>query len=232
MKHNMKRVILGTLISAIISSTSVSASVGTIQKDLWYNNIKITLDNQEITPTDANGTYVEPFIIDGTTYLPVRAVSDALGLSVNWDANTNTVKLSTKQSANIKTEELLSALQGNWLCEYDVDPSQNQYYYLILKFNGSTISSGYYASEAFPDETITGVTMIADNTFEVTTYTPAGEWFGEYYPEEYNTVTLSSTDGFQKELIVTQKSGYVFRYLFAGTTPQETDAFFNQIIGK
>lgn len=44
---------------------------------------------------DANGMAVEPFAIDGTTYLPVRAVSDAVGLDVEWDQKNQQVKLST-----------------------------------------------------------------------------------------------------------------------------------------
>jgi hypothetical protein len=32
-------------------------------------------------------------MVDGTTYLPVRAVASALGLAVEWDGETNTVRL-------------------------------------------------------------------------------------------------------------------------------------------
>ena len=98
MKDKIKGLITGLIIGMTLVSTGVLATTGAIQKELWYNNIKITLDNKEVKPTDANGNYVEPFTIDGTTYLPVRAVSNALGLNVDWDANTNTVKLSTKTS--------------------------------------------------------------------------------------------------------------------------------------
>ena len=65
--------------------------------DINYRAIKIVLDGVEITPCDGAGTTVEPFIMSssGTTYLPLRAVSQALGLNVHWDANTNTVKLSS-----------------------------------------------------------------------------------------------------------------------------------------
>ncbi len=52
------------------------------------------LNGQEIQPKDANGFYVEPFIINGTTYLPVRAVADSLGIHVSWDSSTQTVILS------------------------------------------------------------------------------------------------------------------------------------------
>ena len=94
MKEKLKGIIIGIVIGVMITASSVIASSGAIQKLLHYNDIKITMNGNEIRPADANGNYVEPFIIDGTTYLPVRAVSNALGLYVDWDANTNTVKLS------------------------------------------------------------------------------------------------------------------------------------------
>ena len=56
-----------------------------------YDNIKIQINGVIITPRDAQGNIVEPFIIDGTTYLPVRAVGEALGMNVNWNDSTKTV---------------------------------------------------------------------------------------------------------------------------------------------
>lgn len=97
MKEKIKGLLIG-IISGVLIVTTVFAASGVIQKNLEYNNIKITLNGQEIQPKDANGNYVEPFTIDGTTYLPVRAISNALGLNVDWDGNTNTVLLSTTGS--------------------------------------------------------------------------------------------------------------------------------------
>ncbi|MBE7019134.1 MAG: copper amine oxidase N-terminal domain-containing protein [Ruminococcaceae bacterium] len=98
MKDKIKGIIIGLILGLSITITGVFATNGSVVKELWYNNIKITLDNKTINPTDTNGNYVEPFTIEGTTYLPVRAISNALGLYVDWDANTNTVKLSTQKS--------------------------------------------------------------------------------------------------------------------------------------
>ena len=100
MKNNIKSLVIGIIIGVIIATSSVFAITGSVQKTLDYNNIKITLNGNEITPTDANGTYVEPFTIEGTTYLPVRAIASALGLEVNWDGNTNTVILGKDMSAD------------------------------------------------------------------------------------------------------------------------------------
>ncbi|MCL1859872.1 MAG: copper amine oxidase N-terminal domain-containing protein [Oscillospiraceae bacterium] len=63
-----------------------------------YNDIKITLNGKQITPKDANGNAVDPFILNGSTYLPVRAVGEALGLEVDWDGKTNTVILNDKKA--------------------------------------------------------------------------------------------------------------------------------------
>lgn len=93
MRERVKGLVLGIFIGVMIAATTVIASNGAVKKDLHYNNIKITMNGEEIKPTDANGNYVEPFIIDGTTYLPVRGVANALGLGVDWDGATNTVKL-------------------------------------------------------------------------------------------------------------------------------------------
>ena len=83
------------LLAVLLLATPVLATNGNVNAVLQYLNIKITLDGQEITPTDVNGKSTEPFAIDGTVYVPIRAVSEALGLDVEWDGETNTVKLST-----------------------------------------------------------------------------------------------------------------------------------------
>lgn len=76
-----------------------SGNVGTALYTLVYRGIKIILDGTLITPRDASGNVVEPFIIDGTTYLPVRALSNALGFDVGWDNATSTVSISSGASS-------------------------------------------------------------------------------------------------------------------------------------
>lgn len=58
-----------------------------------YSGVKLVVDGVEVTPRDANGTTVEPFIYNGTTYLPVRAVGEAIGKQVTWDGGSQTVYL-------------------------------------------------------------------------------------------------------------------------------------------
>ena len=94
MKNRLQGLILGILIGALVTSGIVFAEQITQTAQLFYNDIKIDINGSKVLPKDANGNYVEPFIINGTTYLPVRAVANALGIQVDWDDNTNTVLLS------------------------------------------------------------------------------------------------------------------------------------------
>lgn len=56
-------------------------------------DIKIFIDNEEIELKDVNGTVVKPFIIDGTTYVPVRGVSNALGYYIRWNGGQRSVEI-------------------------------------------------------------------------------------------------------------------------------------------
>lgn len=90
--------------------------------ELAYNNIKIYINGNELTPTDAAGNIVEPFIINGTTYLPVRAVSNAFNKNVEWDAETQSVYISDKvvynktkfPAYNEKISEYIEASNVGW----------------------------------------------------------------------------------------------------------------------
>jgi len=92
-----KNFIFGMLTMALIFSLAMTVLADPVWKtvQIFYNNIKIILDGEELIPKNVNGDIVDPFIMDGTTYLPVRAISEALGLDVEWDGNNWKVYLTT-----------------------------------------------------------------------------------------------------------------------------------------
>ncbi len=70
------------------------------------NSVNITVDDQKIanigdTYALENGTAV-PFSIlyEGTTYLPVRKLSEIMGIGVGYDADSRTVLIDTKSQEN------------------------------------------------------------------------------------------------------------------------------------
>lgn len=85
-----KHVTCGVVMGAMLA-TAVPATASQITKSIQatYNNIKIIVDGQQVSTNKNN----EPFIYNGTTYLPIRAVGEAVGKQVSWDGRTNTVYL-------------------------------------------------------------------------------------------------------------------------------------------
>lgn len=96
MNQRLQGMLAGVLIGALCAGGAVYAKTGTETIDVTYDNIKIFMDGEEVQPKDANGQTVEPFIYKGTTYLPVRAVGNAIGKEVNWDGINKVVYLGAK----------------------------------------------------------------------------------------------------------------------------------------
>jgi hypothetical protein len=86
-------VVLTILLAATITATAAAFREQTIT--VSFPGVRLVINGQEHTPRDGAGNVVEPFIWQGTTYLPVRAVADALGQDVNWDGTTQTVYISS-----------------------------------------------------------------------------------------------------------------------------------------
>lgn len=99
-KDKLKGFISGVIVMALMFSMTATgfASVGSKTITAAYNNIKIYVNQSLVDLKDASGNTVEPFIYNGTTYLPLRAVADALGQEVTWDNATKSVYLGSKPS--------------------------------------------------------------------------------------------------------------------------------------
>ena len=103
----MKRIFYVLLVVLLIGAVSIAAVAASGAKDarITYRDIQITLDGEVITPTDVSGNPTEPFLMDDTTYLPVRAVAEALGLDVAWDEESSTIALTTPEKEPDAQEE-------------------------------------------------------------------------------------------------------------------------------
>ena len=108
-------IIMVVFITSLIGTTTF-ANNGERMISVLYNNIKIVLDGKTIDPKDALGNTVEPFIYNGTTYMPVRAVAEAIGKTAAWNGKTGTVYLGNIDG-NTPVENLtkLTVFQGSGL---------------------------------------------------------------------------------------------------------------------
>lgn len=90
--HSARSFAAGVLVTLLVVALVPAAVAATASRDITvYPGISIYIDDQKIDPKDANGNPVEVFNYNGTVYLPVRAVSEALGQPVQWEGTTRSV---------------------------------------------------------------------------------------------------------------------------------------------
>ena len=88
--HRARDFAAGALVMALTMGVAVPAGAAALtgKKIDVLQGIEIFVDGVRLDPKDANGKSVETFVYNGTTYIPLRAVSQALGKAVNYDGNT------------------------------------------------------------------------------------------------------------------------------------------------
>jgi len=144
------------LVASLITTMSMSVFGDPIKDtiEVLYNNIKIVVDGQAVVfQPDSNGNTIEPFIYNGTTYLPARAVAEALDKSVDWDGKTSTVYIG-KRPGDDSPDKYLSQLdyfnqqkrtsESITAIDKEVDnDSAGNFYQDGLNFNARTWKTSY-----------------------------------------------------------------------------------------
>lgn len=69
---------------------------GAFAANTYHKNIQVeygitvSFNDQTLSMTDADGIPVQAFVYEGTTYVPIRAISETFGADVSYDAASNT----------------------------------------------------------------------------------------------------------------------------------------------
>jgi len=170
----MKRPAILAIITALLISTCMTAAYADepaagarVPKKVMFwlkPDICVELNNVRMVFKDANGHTVYPVIYNGTTYLPVRAVSALMGEPIEWDAASKTVYIGRTLSNPIK-----SPAQVPRDCAVRADESD------IIA--ASMLQPGVVSGYSKPD-----VTVMYD--FEIQTFKDANRQ--TVYPLNYN----------------------------------------------
>lgn len=109
MNKTFKGLVIGTIIGATLTTATIGfAENGVKGIEAYYKNIKVKING--VTKESEK----EPFIVDGSTYVPLRFISEAFNKDVNWDGKTNTVLITDKkETANNFTVKVNKTLEQN-----------------------------------------------------------------------------------------------------------------------
>ncbi|MBQ8003103.1 MAG: RICIN domain-containing protein, partial [Clostridia bacterium] len=123
---------------------------GAPEKAVKTDVVNVYINGERIIPMDINGNVVNPILKDGTTYLPIRAISEAFNKTVSWEQETHTVILTTpKNEVTIeegKTYAFVNKASGKAISVTDNGLEMTEFYH--YNFQGFTLTKtdteGYY----------------------------------------------------------------------------------------
>lgn len=88
MKKELKGFVCGVLTTALVAGGAAFAAGQWKTIDVLENDITVMVDGQQVTESN--------FVYNDRTYLPLRAVAEAVGKSVDYDETTNTAYIGNK----------------------------------------------------------------------------------------------------------------------------------------
>lgn len=94
MNDKIKGLVIGALLGSAITGTAAYASGTSIE--VLFRPIKFLFDGVEKKPSEGTA-----FQYEGSTYVPLRFVSESLGKEVGWDEATGTVTIDEPGSRNV-----------------------------------------------------------------------------------------------------------------------------------
>lgn len=96
--NNMKKFVVGFVTGAMIFSTAGAyAASNSKMIEVFYNVANIKINKTSSMPTDPDA---KPFVYNGTTFVPLRYISESLNLPVQWDGSTSTVSIGAMEQEN------------------------------------------------------------------------------------------------------------------------------------
>ncbi|HHT03334.1 MAG TPA: hypothetical protein GX005_03305 [Bacteroidales bacterium] len=86
--------LMALLTFGLVVGTTVGVFGNSVIKNITAQinpNLKMELNNKSFKPKDANGKEMKPITYQGSTYLPVRALGEALGVDITFDSVSQTI---------------------------------------------------------------------------------------------------------------------------------------------
>lgn len=149
------------------------------------NEITVCIDDPVISHTKGSYTCdVPPMIINGRTLVPVRAISECAGCTVDWRSNTQTVMISNGSTTD-NTDLFWRSIEGIWVDLSQAKSNRGDVTFPFYQVNDKDMVYGVYPGGYDRTGEIINVKETSNNTFDFTIHYPEEYFMMEYCPEEY-----------------------------------------------
>lgn len=144
MKNTKKKVLIPGIVTVLLLSTVVFAGGYRRKIDVAFNAVNIKVNGD---PVKANN-----IVYKGTTYVPIRAVSEMLGKEVKWDQKTRTASINDIDENSISEEDAMNLV---------VDVAEKKFNQFSLMSNGTqkVNNKTFYVIRLFEDHPTHIVTL-------------------------------------------------------------------------
>lgn len=122
----LKRVVAFALVAVlgVFLVSPAGAAARTAVLDVTYG-LTLKFNGYDAPLTDVNGKKVEPFVYQGTTYVPIRAVSGLFGASINYDANSQTAYIYNDYAEMCMAVNTVEQIMTDCFILFDDELNQN-----------------------------------------------------------------------------------------------------------
>ena len=143
----MKKIIIGFILGAIttasVTALAINPDIFTAQKatfDVYVEGQKFESENPAI-------------VVDGRSYLPLRAIGEALGVEVDWNEEQRRVEIGKKEVVSVSTSKKetfdFAEVKSN---TFNIDTPLNTQKYLIKQENVTYIYGAVFADYLSSEE--------------------------------------------------------------------------------
>lgn len=91
----------GFAAALLVAGLTVSAASAYGRTISVNDDIRLSINGAEFIPLDVGGTAVEVFTYNGTTYAPIRAICEAVGLDVQYDSQNRIARIVDTKSGQM-----------------------------------------------------------------------------------------------------------------------------------
>ena len=143
-KNSRSRLLVFVLVAALFVAVAVPAYAAMTSKDISvFTGVRIFLDGNELHPIDVKGNDLEAFIYEGTTYVPLRTVGEALGAEVSWDKDAKIVYINSEKTGADPEDRVAKFDAGSGPIVYTCGPMNLESKWCAARLDGFSLITSW-----------------------------------------------------------------------------------------